>query len=74
MQDFRKHYDKPDFLPLESETSQQDWFFMGGSGPGAPVHVSFTFKPWSTSSKCQVADIVPPNKKWGAGKIFHLSF
>ena len=43
MQDFRKHYEKPDFLPLDSETSQQDWFFMGGSGPGAPVHVSFKF-------------------------------
>ena len=40
MNEFRKHYSKPDFLPLDSETSQQDWFFMGGAGPGAPIHVS----------------------------------
>lgn len=45
MQDFRKHYEKPDFLPLESETSQQDWFFMGGSGPGAPVHIDTVDRP-----------------------------
>ena len=40
MNEFRQHYSKPNFLPLDSETSQQDWFFMGGAGPGAPVHVS----------------------------------
>ena len=36
----RNHYQKPYFLPEDSESSQLDWIFMGGSGRGAFTHVS----------------------------------
>lgn len=38
----RKYYDKPYFIPHDAETGDQDWIFMGGPGPGAPIHVSIT--------------------------------
>ena len=39
----RKYYDKPYFIPHDAETGDQDWIFMGGPGPGAPIHVSITW-------------------------------
>lgn len=36
----RKYYSKPGFIPDDAETGDQDWIFMGGPGPGAPIHVS----------------------------------
>lgn len=39
-QELRTHYQLPYFLPKQSETSEQDWIFMGGPGPGAQIHVS----------------------------------
>lgn len=40
MKILRKHYSRPSFLPSDSEASQLDWLFMGGSGYGAAIHVS----------------------------------
>ena len=40
----RKHYQRPSFLPDDSESSALDWIFMGGSGTGAMMHVSNTVK------------------------------
>lgn len=42
-QELRTHYQLPYFLPKQSETSEQDWIFMGGPGPGAQIHVSLFF-------------------------------
>ena len=39
-EELRTHYQVPYFLPNQSETSEQDWIFMGGPGPGAQIHVS----------------------------------
>ena len=39
----RKHYERPKFLPDDSESSSLDWIFMGGSGTGAMMHVSLFF-------------------------------
>lgn len=38
-EELRTHYQLPYFLPSQSETSEQDWIFMGGPGPGAQIHV-----------------------------------
>ena len=36
----RKHYQRPEFLPGDSESSSLEWIFMGGTGTGALMHVS----------------------------------
>ncbi|XP_045211104.2 uncharacterized protein LOC123562541 [Mercenaria mercenaria] len=41
----RKHYQRPYFLPNNSESSTLDWIFMGGSGPGALVHLDYVVRP-----------------------------
>ena len=41
----RKHYNKPYFLPDDSESSKVDWIFMGSPGYGAPNHVRMV-KKW----------------------------
>lgn len=41
----RQHYNRPYFLPVDSESSQVDWIFMGGPGLGAFVHVSVRHTP-----------------------------
>lgn len=35
----RSHYQRPYFLPEDSESIPTDWIFLGGSGPGAHMHV-----------------------------------
>ena len=45
----RKYYQKPYFLPDESESSKTDWIFMGCPGYGAHLHVSLSqtfYKPY----------------------------
>ena len=37
----RQHYDRPYFLPANSESSKTDWIFIGTPGLGAHMHVSF---------------------------------
>ena len=37
----RKHYQKPEFIPDDSESSELDWIFVGGYGKGAQMHVSY---------------------------------
>ena len=44
-EELRKYYTKPGFLPDDAETGDQDWIFMGGPGPGAPIHVSNHLHP-----------------------------
>nr|KAG5714666.1 hypothetical protein BaRGS_000154 [Batillaria attramentaria] len=34
----RQHYQRPYFLPPDSESVDIDWIFMGGAGSGAPLH------------------------------------
>lgn len=41
----REHYQRPYFLPNDSESSVIDWMFMGGSGPGAFVHLDYVQRP-----------------------------
>lgn len=41
----RKHYNRPYFLPNDSESSSLDWIFMGGSGLGAFVHLDYVQRP-----------------------------
>lgn len=36
----REHYQRPYFLPPNSESEKTDWIFMGSHGYGAPMHVS----------------------------------
>ena len=36
----RKHYNRPEFIPDDSESSSLDWIFVGGHGKGAQMHVS----------------------------------
>lgn len=38
--EFRKHYQKPYFLPETSENNAVDWIFIGVPGMGAHLHVS----------------------------------
>lgn len=45
----RKHYSKPYFLPERSESSRTDWIFMGTSGFGAHMHVSFDHVAYNRS-------------------------
>jgi histone arginine demethylase JMJD6 len=35
----RKHYQRPYFLPNDSEMSKLDWIFMGTPGYGAAIHI-----------------------------------
>lgn len=41
----RKHYNRPYFLPNDSESSSLDWIFMGGSGLGAFIHLDYVQRP-----------------------------
>ncbi|XP_019644361.1 PREDICTED: bifunctional arginine demethylase and lysyl-hydroxylase JMJD6-like [Branchiostoma belcheri] len=41
----RKHYQKPYFLPDDSESSITDWLFMGWSGVGASIHIDHVDRP-----------------------------
>ncbi|XP_013405068.1 uncharacterized protein LOC106169944 [Lingula anatina] len=48
----RKHYQKPHFLPKDSETSSLDWIFMGWSGDGAAMHLDQVQRPsWQAQIK-----------------------
>ena len=42
----RKYYQKPYFLPDDSESSKTDWIFMGCPGYGAHLHVSSPLCFW----------------------------
>ncbi|XP_077993890.1 uncharacterized protein LOC144447685 [Glandiceps talaboti] len=35
----RRHYNRPYFIPEESESSKTDWIFMGSPGYGAHMHI-----------------------------------
>ncbi|KAI8520478.1 hypothetical protein Bbelb_002320 [Branchiostoma belcheri] len=37
--DLRRHYERPYFLPTQSESSRTDWIFMGSPGYGAHLHI-----------------------------------
>ncbi|KAL3876866.1 hypothetical protein ACJMK2_034649 [Sinanodonta woodiana] len=41
----RQHYQRPYFLPNDSESSSLDWIFMGGSGRGAYIHLDYVQRP-----------------------------
>ncbi|XP_076459674.1 uncharacterized protein LOC143292893 [Babylonia areolata] len=41
----RKHYQRPYFLPDDSESVAEDWIFMGGPGPGAAMHLDYVERP-----------------------------
>lgn len=42
-EEFRRHYDRPYFLPNNSESKAIDWFFIGTTGMGAQMHVNLAF-------------------------------
>ncbi|XP_014674984.1 PREDICTED: uncharacterized protein LOC106815073 [Priapulus caudatus] len=41
----RQHYQRPYFLPVDSESSKTDWIFMGVPGYGAHMHVDAVGNP-----------------------------
>ncbi|XP_076452809.1 uncharacterized protein LOC143288316 isoform X2 [Babylonia areolata] len=41
----RKFYQRPYFLPPDSESAPEDWIFMGGPGVGAQVHLDYVERP-----------------------------
>lgn len=41
----RQHYERPYFLPDESEMSRLDWIFMGTPGYGAAIHIDDVNNP-----------------------------
>ncbi|KAK3090225.1 hypothetical protein FSP39_010199 [Pinctada imbricata] len=41
----RQHYQRPFFIPSDSESSSIDWIFMGGTGLGAFVHLDYVQRP-----------------------------
>uniref|UniRef100_A0A182PJR8 Cupin-like domain-containing protein n=1 Tax=Anopheles epiroticus TaxID=199890 RepID=A0A182PJR8_9DIPT len=48
----REHYQRPYFLPTDSENSAIDWVFMGGPGLGAHMHVDNVRLPsWQSQLK-----------------------
>ncbi|XP_002155363.1 uncharacterized protein LOC100211992 isoform X1 [Hydra vulgaris] len=48
----RHHYQRPSFLPDDSESSALDWVFMGGSGTGALMHIDYVNRPsWQAQVK-----------------------
>uniref|UniRef100_A0A069DMI1 Cupin like domain containing protein n=1 Tax=Clytia hemisphaerica TaxID=252671 RepID=A0A069DMI1_9CNID len=48
----RRHYQRPAFLPVDSESSSLDWIFMGGSGRGAMMHIDAVNRPsWQAMIK-----------------------
>ncbi|ESP03764.1 hypothetical protein LOTGIDRAFT_109925 [Lottia gigantea] len=41
----RSHYQRPYFIPNDSESSTIDWMFMGGTGLGAFMHLDYVERP-----------------------------
>ncbi|KAK2165052.1 hypothetical protein LSH36_55g00018 [Paralvinella palmiformis] len=60
--ELRRHYERPYFLPSDSETSCIDWIFMGGRGRGAPMHLDSVTRPsWQAQiSGRKTWDLDPP--------------
>ncbi|CAH3162777.1 unnamed protein product [Porites lobata] len=58
----RNYYSKPAFIPDDAETGDQDWIFMGGPGPGAPIHLDMVNRPsWQAQLSGQkIWTLVPP--------------
>ncbi|XP_002731871.1 uncharacterized protein LOC100374815 [Saccoglossus kowalevskii] len=58
----REHYERPYFLPVDSESSALDWIFMGGSGIGANIHLDFVQRPsWQAQISGQkIWTLIPP--------------
>lgn len=61
-EELRTHYQLPYFLPSQSETSEQDWIFMGGPGPGAQIHIDSVDRPsWQAQLSGQKTwTLIPP--------------
>lgn len=61
-EELRTHYQLPYFLPTQSETSEEDWIFMGGPGPGAQIHIDSVGRPsWQAQLSGQkVWTLIPP--------------
>ncbi|XP_045211643.2 uncharacterized protein LOC123563114 isoform X2 [Mercenaria mercenaria] len=60
--ELRNHYERPYFLPNDSESSALDWIFMGGSGPGALIHLDYVQRPsWQAQiSGKKTWTLIPP--------------
>ncbi|KAG1669287.1 F-box protein [Nymphon striatum] len=58
----RKHYERPHFLPENSEHSVLDWIFMGWSGQGTSMHLDYVRRPsWQAQiSGTKTWKILPP--------------
>jgi len=61
MKIFRQYYERPVFLPPNSESSHTDWIFMGGHGFGAGIHVDNVNRPsWQAQIKGQKSWMLEP--------------
>ncbi|XP_065065803.1 bifunctional arginine demethylase and lysyl-hydroxylase psr-1-like isoform X2 [Rhopilema esculentum] len=58
----RKHYNRPEFIPDDSESSSLDWIFVGGHGKGAQMHIDYVGRPsWQAQiSGKKTWTLVPP--------------
>ena len=56
----RKYYERPNFLPTDSESGQRDWIFIGTPGFGAPMHLDNVKYP---SWQAQVIHSAPKLEK-----------
>ncbi|KAJ8032491.1 hypothetical protein HOLleu_26032 [Holothuria leucospilota] len=62
MMELRKYYQKPFFLPDDSISSNLDWIFIGGAGPGAGLHIDLVDSAsWQAQIKGKKTwTLVPP--------------
>ncbi|XP_020295415.1 uncharacterized protein LOC109860603 isoform X2 [Pseudomyrmex gracilis] len=60
----REHYQRPYFLPPNSESEKTDWIFMGSHGYGAPMHVDDVRYPsWQAQIKGEKLWILEPPRE-----------
>ena len=52
----REFYQRPDFLPPDSESGRRDWIFMGTPGYGAPYHIdNVKYPSWQAQVKGNIS-------------------
>ena len=51
----RKYFERPNFLPTDSESGKRDWIFIGTPGFGAPMHLdNVKYPSWQAQVLCIV--------------------
>ena len=51
----RQFYERPNFLPENSESGKRDWIFIGTPGYGAPMHLdNVRYPSWQAQVKMKL--------------------